>query len=63
MNWDWLPWRRWQEAERMADDAEAALADALVQHSRAKEIASESRRLQHSNGFTDAIRSAMGVHR
>lgn len=63
MTWVWLPWKRWQQAEIRADEAEAALAEAWVQHDRAKKLAAEARRLQHSNGFTEAIRSAMGVRR
>lgn len=57
----WLPWRRWQDAEQRAVEAEESLADARAEHLRAKALAVEARELASTNGFAQAIRTAMGV--
>lgn len=57
----WLPWRRWRRAELLAVEAEESLEDARAEHLAAKALADEARALANTNGFAQAIRTAMGV--
>lgn len=54
---------RWELREREADEAERRLAEARATHAQVLRIAAESGRIKRENGFTEAIRSAMGVQR
>lgn len=61
MKWGWPPRSRAREAERHAEAAEAALAITREQHRKALQLANEARKIKRENGFTNAIRAAMGV--
>lgn len=52
---------RWEQLEHEADQAEHRLAEAKAQHTKASSIAAERERIRRVNGFTEAIRAAMGV--
>jgi hypothetical protein len=58
-----IPWltARWERAEARAEEAEGQLAEAKVEAARIQRAAEESREFKRINGFTEAIRSAMGV--
>ena len=60
MKW---PWERWREAELEAEKAERDRDRAKQEHASVERLAAESRRISKANGFTDAIRAAMGVQR
>lgn len=47
--------------EREADDAEKRLAEARAVDAHVRRVTAEARRIKHVNGFTEAIRVAMGV--
>jgi hypothetical protein len=61
VTWIWLPWRRWQDAERRADAAEFSLEAARAEHREAQRLAAESRALRAENGFAEMVRIATGV--
>jgi hypothetical protein len=52
---------RWEAREREADAAERRLMEARATYARVHRLAAESDRMKQTNGFTEAIRVAMGV--
>lgn len=61
MIWPRFIRRRWEQAEAEADAAEERLAQAKMEHAKVQRLAEEARQIKQSNGFAEAIRSAMGV--
>jgi hypothetical protein len=60
VRWPWVS-ARVERAEKRALDAERRLAEAQVELAQVQRIAAESKAIKRHNGFTDAIRTAMGV--
>jgi hypothetical protein len=52
---------RWEAREREADEAERQLMKARATYAHVHRLAADSDRMKHANGFTEAIRAAMGV--
>ena len=53
--------KRLAQLEREADEAERRLAEARAEHARVLRLAAEGRQIKRANGFTEAVREAMGV--
>jgi hypothetical protein len=60
-----VPWlsRRWDRAEEQARQAERELRETRVELAKVHRIVAESRDIKKENGFTEAVRAAMGVRR
>lgn len=57
--WPWSA--RGDHAEAEAEKAAKRLADAEAEHAEVRQMADKARRMREVNGFTQAIRDAMGV--
>lgn len=59
MTWPWQ--RRVEAAEEKARASEAELRRAEADHAVARRVADASRKARKQNGFTELIRTALGV--